>query len=670
MGGEAPTHEPKKTEAQKQATSQKNAARVKADLEGLRTAHEENPARAPAPAAASTSAASAKSSPHPFMGNKPSFQRPSNPKSALLANGWIEQHRRSKMRGAWKEVLASLVEGRRPGEETTLWIQREVHNSSTGKPDLEALHQIPVKWLESIHYNEYSTDHRFTLKVYNITDEFMFRCKDEESAQNWVITLRSVKDGKRKPATSGRQKPGVDERDRKPSHEEEKKESSPPRDESSGQTTTSKPSDQNPPHRSIKELRAIAHGFGINTLGIMERSELERVVAEAYEKENAAALEKAREQEEVRRKLDEARMRRESEEMERQRVAAAKKAELERQMEEKKKREHLQQKEAEQQRRREELERQRLERERLQREEEEHRRRVAEQERRRQEEIQRQQQELFRQQQEAWKRQQAEEEARQRAAEEQRKREEAQRRVQQQQQQQWSQWQQTQGQQQQYPSNGSRGPSPVPNQYQMPPHPPHHQGYPPQQQNGFPRPPSAPNSGPQYTHSQPPPQGYPQHGHPAGGQPPPPHGNTHASEKYAKMAQDNNETRGSTQHIKHGLLIEWALQPPNYQILRPIEVLISTVHSVFPPKFGCPGHEHFGKWSAVAFNEVCPIPGKPDDEKLTKVVRKLRFFLHPDKLPRDLTDDQQFMCKMLWDITNDAWEDHKKKEEDLGWIRG
>jgi hypothetical protein len=48
--------------------------------------------------------------------SKPAFQRPTNTKSTLIANGWVEQQRRSKFRVVWKHVLASLVEARRPGE--------------------------------------------------------------------------------------------------------------------------------------------------------------------------------------------------------------------------------------------------------------------------------------------------------------------------------------------------------------------------------------------------------------------------------------------------------------------------------------------------------------------------------------------------------------------------
>jgi len=140
--------------------------------------------------------------------------------------------------------------------------------------------------------------------------------------------------------------------------------------------------------------------------------------------------------------------------------------------------------------------------------------------------------------------------------------------------------------------------------------------------------------------------------------------------KYAKMAAggDESQTKTQLQTIKHGVLVEWALQPPAMQILRPIESLVTSIHTVFPPKFGVAGHEHFSKWKVVAMPEVMS-GAQPDDEKLKKVVKKLRFLLHPDKLPRDFSEEQQFMCRMLWDITHDAFEDHKKKEEELGWMK-
>jgi hypothetical protein len=135
-------------------------------------------------------------------------------------------------------------------------------------------------------------------------------------------------------------------------------------------------------------------------------------------------------------------------------------------------------------------------------------------------------------------------------------------------------------------------------------------------------------------------------------------------------AQDDGNGQAVITAIKHNILIHWALQPPLLQMLRPIDMLVTTIHTVFPPAFGVPGHEYFTKWKAI-HREALLGPGqRPDEEKLKKSVRKLRFFLHPDKLPRDLNDEQSFMCKMLWDVTSDAWEEFEKHKEELDWIRG
>lgn len=691
--------------------------------------------------------------------SKPPFQRPTNPQSNLIANGWIEQQRRSKMRTVWKEVLASLVEGRN-GQETTLWIQREVFNATSGKHELEALHQIPIKWLEQIHFMGYSTDNRFSLKVFHNSEEFVFRCATDDAAQNWVLTLRSIqqivkRDAAAATTTTTTTTTGVDDWDKKPveskSFEEEKKASD-----------TVIPEEAAPPsnvsHRmSVKEMRAIAHGMGISTIG-MERSQLEAIVAriaagvppsssnmtaqasapygvpaaataaaasvppartnvspvppvetafsdaksvaaaaelgkptgtdgaeqrrKALEEQRKQQVEEQRRREqqdemERRQKLEEVRKRQveeeaakrqaaeRGEEAERQRLVAQRvheQQEMERRKREEEERQRLLsqrvhgQQDAEK-RKRDEEERRRLEQERLKRDEEEIRRRVAEkqaeQQKMKQEEAQRMQQQAWQQQQQAWQKQQAEEEQRRRmaemqAAEARRQQEEAYRR-----QQQWHQQQQTQ-------------------QPQRPP------GAPPFPQQGYPPPPPPPHSG---GYQQPPPQGHGPHpGFAAApnsfpGAAPPPHPNQQPSStinmKYAKMAQQA-EGGNSIMVIKHGLLIHWALMPPMLQVLRPIEDLITSIHTVFPPIFGVPGHEYFTRWTAVNYDEIShgrSMGNRPDDAKLKKVMRKLRFFLHPDKLPKDLSTEQTFMCKMLWDVVSDAEAEHKKKEEELGWIR-
>jgi len=68
------------------------------------------------------------------------------------------------------------------------------------------------------------------------------------------------------------------------------------------------------------------------------------------------------------------------------------------------------------------------------------------------------------------------------------------------------------------------------------------------------------------------------------------------------------------------------------------------------------------------FHPPVEHPHIPDQEKLKKAVRKLRFFLHLDRLPRDFTAEQSFCTKMLWDVSLAAWEEYQKHKDDLDWI--
>lgn len=756
LGGEQLAHEPKRSQASKQATSSKNAARVKADLAadlgGLAVAassasttqavqaeqdpkahkptrfaghHEEDdwcevhftmgctcknthgrevlvpkPSSPTASATKGTSVASSSDdtatvSAATVVGthaNKPAFQRPVNNKSSLIANGWLEQQRRSKMRTIWKDVLASLVQGRKPGEETTLWIQREVVDSA-GVKSLEVLHQIPVKWVQDVLYLDYSADHRFSVRVHNMQEEFIFRCaRDDEAAQNWVLTLRSAQENaqrKAKHSSNGQtngaaNRTGVDDWDattQRKGFEDEKKVPDKQQYPSVVSSSSTSASPDGGPRTSVKELRAIAHGAGVNTYG-MERGDLETIVQQitmAHQQPSGpprpspptarpgppgqsataaagpnrvpsddAAVERRRQeaaaaaiQEQQRR--HQAQTRRQEDD----RTAAVERAATERKAEEEH-RSRLADRVKERQevgrRRRQDEERKKMEEERMKRDAEELRKRAVEKRavdlRRREEEARRQQQAQWQQQQQAWQKQQAEEEQRrhhveQQAAEERRRQEEAFRHQHQQQQQQWHHQQQQQQQHQQQK-------------------PQWHQ--PQQPQQGFQQYPNTPGAAPRNLQS--PPQQQP----------------SPVNLKYAKMAHQTDDNSQMAIHsIKHGVLVKWALQPPMLQVLRSIEDLITSIHTVFPPQFNIPAHDYFSKWSPITHEEVNmgPAMGKrPDDEKLKKAIKKLRFFLHPDKLPRDLNKEQTFVCKMLWDITSDAWEDHKKKEEDLGWIRG
>ena len=651
--------------------------------------------------------------------HKPCFQRPINPSSNLIANGWIDQQRRSKMRVVWKDVLASLVEGRSPGEETTLWIQRQVLDATTGKvTGLEALHQVPMKWLEDVNYVDIYGDHRFTLKVYNIAEEFYFRTRDEQSAQSWVLTLRSARDASLENARMGGAGVGGGERSKPSSVEvggmglnnlddwdtnsvggksmsqQQQQQVEENHRPSSAPTQTQT---QTTPRITISELRSIAHGAGYDTRG-MERQDLERIAAMVRNRngpaptsapstsptstqDDKAKEEAVRKEEELMKQQKEAEMRRAAElEQQRRRQEEMERRRLE--DEERKRQEQL----AAESRRKEEMDRQRQIEERR-RQEEERQRQVEEQRRRQEEDRQRQVE-----QQAAQIKARQEEERRKRvaelqAAEMKRGQEEADRRKQQQQQHYYQQQKQQQQQQAHYQQQQQQ-------QHQQPHQQQHnqfynqntHQGYPqqgyharqqqqqqqpPQQQQFYNQ--NAPNSG-GYPHQgfqghaqqnqqqqRPQPQQSQQQQQPQQQQPP---------SKYMESKDDEAQS-ASTLKIKRNILIHWALQPPNLNVLRPIDQLITTIHTALPGAYGVPTHEYFSKFTPITRHEISnPSMGNhPDETKLKKAVRKVRVFLHPDKLPRDLSADQSFMARMLWDITSDSWEEFLKHKDELDWIR-
>jgi hypothetical protein len=672
--------------------------------------------------------------------NRPSFQRPTNKDSPLIVNGWIEQYRRSKMRYVWKEVLASLVKGRNPGEETTLWIQREIFNPMTGRKELEALERIPLKIVEDVELKEYTTDHQFSVKIFNNSEEFVFRCNEAPAnSMMWVQTLRKYQmiargmkteeevEEKKDTSPPHRPAPTQHQQQAYPSQQQAYPQQS---SHSSAETST----------LSVNELRAICHGAGISTAG-MERSQLiyaadqvrqrgtyfdnrgpsqqsaphvptasynaprpppsapppvpppQPTVEPQARSVSDSSIEQPPPQNEERVASDSHIPTQEiptihrsdspssapphappsvpdepvpSEQpklsikelraichgagintigMERSELEAAAKevqsrgtyfepppgmhapSEDEIRAKQEEYRKHQEMRSQQEELRRRQQEQQRQEEEARVRAaaaaEEEARRQAAAEQLRRQQEAQAQ----YQQQQAAWQRQKQEEEQRQRyaqqqAAEQQRQREEAHRK-----QQQWAQQHPQQPWNQQPHAHGRA----------------QHPGWQQQQQ--------------QYNRQQ---QQQPQQQQPH---------HTAAGDKYAAMAnQTEDNGQAAITRIKHDILIHWALQPPQLQMLRSVDVLITTIHKVFPPALGVPAHEYFEDFKPITRSEIAGPSGLPDDTKLKKAVRKLRFFLHPDRLPRDLNEEQKFMTKMLWDVTSDAWEEYQKSKEDLDWV--
>jgi hypothetical protein len=164
---------------------------------------------------------------------------------------------------------------------------------------------------------------------------------------------------------------------------------------------------------------------------------------------------------------------------------------------------------------------------------------------------------------------------------------------------------------------------------------------------------------------QPPPPQHHHHHHPSGTVD---QNYTQTSKQQQQEEEDAGIDESSTMaELKRGILLSWALQPPNMQTLRPIGELLTTIHHAFPPAHDLPRHDYFDDWQPLLLG-VPTTAMASDEQQLNKAVRKIRFFLHPDKRPRDLSEQHQYLCQLLWDVINDAWEEYLRVKDELGWM--
>ena len=94
----------------------------------------------------------------------------------------------------------------------------------------------------------------------------------------------------------------------------------------------------------------------------------------------------------------------------------------------------------------------------------------------------------------------------------------------------------------------------------------------------------------------------------------------------------------------------WAKQPPTYTTPKPIEELLETVGSTF---ILVPSHTYFTTKYHPFAREALQSGGY---DVIKRAVRKMRLFLHPDRLPKDLNESQSLLCRTLWDQISEAWE--------------
>lgn len=102
------------------------------------------------------------------------------------------------------------------------------------------------------------------------------------------------------------------------------------------------------------------------------------------------------------------------------------------------------------------------------------------------------------------------------------------------------------------------------------------------------------------------------------------------------------------------ILKRWSHQPPDYGLYYPLQHLLVTVPQTFPPtNTKVEPHEYFSKWKMFDEEAFADETGDQLKELLKRAVRKAKFFLHPDKLPNDLTENQTLLFNTLWYVIKD-----------------
>jgi len=98
---------------------------------------------------------------------------------------------------------------------------------------------------------------------------------------------------------------------------------------------------------------------------------------------------------------------------------------------------------------------------------------------------------------------------------------------------------------------------------------------------------------------------------------------------------------------------QWSHKKPLYKTSNSLQHLLVTVPQTFPPMNDLvEDHEYFAKWKRLDKECFTNVSGDELKPLLQRALRKAKFFLHPDKLPKDLTEDQTLLFKTIWnDIT-------------------
>ncbi|GMI27030.1 hypothetical protein TeGR_g12337 [Tetraparma gracilis] len=113
----------------------------------------------------------------------------------------------------------------------------------------------------------------------------------------------------------------------------------------------------------------------------------------------------------------------------------------------------------------------------------------------------------------------------------------------------------------------------------------------------------------------------------------------------------------------------WSAPPGKAPLTLP-QLLVS-LQSTFPPltinatngsrraQLLIPAHAYYGRF--------VPTSDLHTTKAVRNKLRRVRFFLHPDKLPPTFGGEQRVLARVLWDIVSEAEDAYSRALEELDW---
>lgn len=134
----------------------------------------------------------------------------------------------------------------------------------------------------------------------------------------------------------------------------------------------------------------------------------------------------------------------------------------------------------------------------------------------------------------------------------------------------------------------------------------------------------------------------------------PPHYGRSASADYVMTAALKQSSSSGPKDLEDTIK-QWSRIAPSYFKLKPMQDLLVGVPELFPPTNPfVKSHEHFCKWKEFSKDAFIGESGDELKALLKRASRKSKLFMHPDKIPKDITPCQETLFTSMWEILQES----------------